>query len=211
MNKIILNKIHKNIRYRTFEWQNKVYLLDCDSNIRAYLFPILAYFTIYKCYELSDKASKNLTYSSPNSYRFFSVGLTSFLITTILRRRLVQNLQSSIPNIEGIVKIVLLLMSFIFIISLRVLYSQKLSLDLQGGENSYIRVRIVPVKWKNVFGKTLSYVLILFIVLAMIYGIITSDEVNYLIILGLNLFVLLLSFSNISVWDFQEYHVFIKE
>lgn len=57
MNKIILNTINKNIRYRTFEWQNKVYLLDCDSNISAYLFPILAYLKVYKCYQLPDKVS----------------------------------------------------------------------------------------------------------------------------------------------------------
>ncbi|MCQ9212664.1 hypothetical protein MU448_06085 [Streptococcus sp. O1] len=122
-----------------------------------------------------------------------------------------QYLQLSIPDIEGIFKIVPLLMSFILIISFRILYSQNLSLDIQEGKDSYILVRLVPVNWKYIFGKTISHILILFIVLAMIYGIITSDEVHYLIIIGLNLFVLLLSFSNISVWDFQEYQVFIKE
>lgn len=211
MNKIILNKINKNIRYRTFEFQNKVYLLDCDSNIRAYLFPILAYFKVYKCYQLPDNVIKKLDYSSPSPYRFFSVGLSIFLITTILRRRLIQYLQLGIPDIQGIFKIVLLLMSFIFIIGFRVLYSKNLSLDIQEGNNSYILVRLVPVNWKYIFGKAISHILILFIALAMIYGIIISDEVNYLIIIGLNLFVLLLSFSNISVWDFQEYQVFIKE
>lgn len=211
MNKTILNKINKNIRYRTFKWQNKVYLLDCDANIGAYLFPILAYFKVHKCYQLPDTVSKNLDYSSPTSYHFFSVGLSSVLVTTILRRHLVQYLQSSIPNIEGIFKIVLLLMIFVSIISFRVLYSKKLSLDIQEGQNSYILVRLVPVNWKHVFGKIFSYILILFIVLAMIYGIITSDEINYLIIIGLIPFVLLLSFSNTSIWDFQEYQVFIKE
>ncbi|MBF0787325.1 MULTISPECIES: DUF443 family protein [unclassified Streptococcus] len=137
--------------------------------------------------------------------------MSIFLATTILRRRLVQYLQLSIPDIEGIFKIVPLLMSFILIISFRILYSQNLSLDIQEGKDSYILVRLVPVNWKYIFGKTISHILILFIVLAMIYGIITSDEVHYLIIIGLNLFVLLLSFSNISVWDFQEYQVFIKE
>lgn len=155
MNTIILNKINKNIRYRTFEFQNKVYLLDCDSNIVAYLFPILAYFTVYKCYELSDKVSKNLDYSSLSSYRFFSVGLSTFLLTTIFRRRLVQYLQLIIPDVQGIVKTVLLLMSFIFIISFRVLYSRNLSLDIQKENNSYILVRLVSVNWKYIFGKKL--------------------------------------------------------
>lgn len=211
MYKIVLDKINKNIRYRTFKWQNKVYLLDCDSSIMAYLFPILAYFKVYKCYQLPDKVSKNLDYSYPPPYRFVSVGLSSFLVTTILRRRLVQYLQPSIPDIEGIFKIVVLLMIFVFIISFRVLYSRKLSLDIREGKNSYILVRLAPVNCKHVFGKILSHILILFIVLAMTYGIITSDEVNYLIVIGLSLFVFLLSFSNISIWDFQEYKVFIKE
>lgn len=122
-----------------------------------------------------------------------------------------QYLQSIIPNIEGIFKIVLLLMIFIFIASFRVLYSRKSSLVIQEEQNSYILVRLVPVNWKRIFGKTISHIFIMCIVLAMTYGIIISDEVNYLIVIGLIPFVLLLSFSNISVWDIQEYQVFINE
>ncbi|MDG3132776.1 DUF443 family protein [Streptococcus suis] len=209
MNKVILNKINKNARYRIFEWKNEFYLLDCDSSILAILFPISIYFKIHKCYQLTRKEYEELEQVILNPYYFFGIGLSILLSTTILRRFIVQQLLSNIPNIDGLWKAILLTLIFLVVFSFRIFYSRKLLIRGYNQNKDYILIKLIPINWKAACGKIFSYIFILFILITIVYGILISNEVNYVIVLGSVPFLLLILFSNISMFDIEKYKISI--
>lgn len=141
-----IEHVHKNFRYKIFNSDQGIFLIDLHQNIWSYLFPFLNWLPL-KAVKLTDddyySLKTSIHHNKVNKNFIYSIGGISVLLSTLLRPL------SNEPGypISFFTSILFVSVIMLFLIIVHYYFRKRLEIQDMNFEMTHFKIRVIPL-WK---------------------------------------------------------------
>ncbi|MBY7664184.1 DUF443 family protein [Staphylococcus agnetis] len=160
-----IEHVHKNFRYKIFNSDQGIFLIDLHQNIWSYLFPFLNWLPL-KAVKLTDddyySLKTSIHHNKVNKNFIYSIGGISVLLSTLLRPL------SNEPGypISFFTSILFVSVIMLFLIIVHYYFRKRLEIQDMNFEMTHFKIRVIPLwKFKAIYILGYLFFWLLFIML----------------------------------------------